>query len=657
MNPKENSDIHGETATSSDNTSQGAAMSPVSTSSETGTPASSQVLVPNMDASGKPPDGQQPQLLFKKCEMRMLFQIDHTRINPQCRGNPDVTMVGTTADATSPPTSSMCTSSISTIEGSPKNVEGYTPSTSAVTKTSETTQVLVPNMDASGKPPDVQPLPAPYGTSEVSSACGVDYNCSHNPHNRPPSIIKVNGIPIPNTPPNLYAGPQYQPTTGKTAYFEHGFGTLTDDQIWKIVKVVNTNRWLYKYRHVRYMLMDEVYVRYNKLFMVQAILNLIIAMYGFEPTSCSICDYILKEAMCRADYFYGTPNDERFTFFLNGYVDNQTGQLLARVPDYFPTIKVQANYIDHPYILHHPLTDKFFNDIAGGDPVKIVLLWQCLGYCISSDAKAKVIFILWGPKGDNGKSTYISYIQSFLTPSGVKNLSMKNLLGSRFAMSELEFARVNASADEGTMCLNMEALGQLKNLSGHDYINGDVKGQEQTRFLSTCKILIASNNNISVGYTTSDPAFKRRLVTIPFEVSIPKEKQDPNLLNKLMAERDAVATRAMKCYLKLKANNYQFSGREQFNNMLHFAPSSEEYDLIRNFSECYCDFSDSEAFTPTQDLYTAFRNVYGDTFKDVTAFSQAFNRANESRKIIKHKKRTSAGNCWVYRGVTLKEAL
>ena len=115
---------------------------------------------------------------------------------------------------------------------------------------------------------------------------------------------------------------------------------------------------------------------------------------------------------------------------------------------------------------------------------------------------------------------------------------------SRFAMSELEFARVNASADEGTICLNMEALGQLKNLSGHDYINGDVKCQEQIRFLSTCKILIASNNNISVGYTTSDPAFKRRLVTIPFEVSIPKEKQDPNLLNKLMAERDTVATTA-----------------------------------------------------------------------------------------------------------------
>ena len=234
---------------------------------------------------------------------------------------------------------------------------------------------------------------------------------------------------------------------------------------------------------------------------------------------------------------------------------------------------------------------------------------------------------------------------------------MKNLLGGRFAISELEFARINVSADEGAVDLNTEAIGRLKAISGHDIINSDVKNKEQTRFLCTCKLLIASNNNIGVAYTASDPAFERRLVTIPFEVSIPKEQQDPYLLDKLENERDAVATEAMKYYLELKANNYRFSGREQFNNMLHFAPSSEEYDLIRNFSECYCDFSDSEAFTPTQDLYTAFRNVYGDTFKDVTAFSQAFNRANESRKIIKHKKRTSAGNCWVYRGVTLKEAL
>lgn len=166
--------------------------------------------------------------------------------------------------------------------------------------------------------------------------------------------------------------------------------------------------------------------------------------------------------------------------------------------------------------------------------------------------------------------------------------------------------------------------------------------------------MIASNNNIGVAYTARDSAFERRLVTIPFEVSIPKEQQDPYLLYKLQNERDAVATEAMRYYLELMANNYQFSGREQFNKMLHFAPSSEEYDLIHNFSECYCDFSDSEAFIATQDLYTVFRNVYGDTFKDVTAFSQAFNRVNEKR-VRKHKNHTSAGNCWGCRGVTLKE--
>ena len=123
-----------------------------------------------------------------------------------------------------------------------------------------------------------------------------------------------------------------------------------------------------------------------------------------------------------------------------------------------------------------------------------------------------------------------------------------------------------------------------------------------------------------------------------------------------MAERDAVATRAMQCYLELKANNYQFSGREQFNKMLHFAPGAEEYDLIHDFSERYCDFSDSEAFTPTQDLYTAFRNVHGNVFKDDTAFSQAFKRYNVD-KVDKVKKHTSTSNCWGYIGVTLKEVL
>jgi len=166
--------------------------------------------------------------------------------------------------------------------------------------------------------------------------------------------------------------------------------------------------------------------------------------------------------------------------------------------------------------------------------------------------------------------------------------------------------------------------------------------------------MIASNHNIGFTYSTTDHAFMRRLIMIPFDVSIPKSEQDRDLLAKLECEKSAVATEAMRYYLELRNSQYQFSGRDVFNKQMLFSPIDDQYYLIEQFTRDCCDFSDSEAFTSTQELYTAFRDVHGNVFKDDTAFSQAFNRHNMDR-IEKVKKHTSTGNCWGYRGVTLKE--
>ncbi len=143
---------------------------------------------------------------------------------------------------------------------------------------------------------------------------------------------------------------------------------------------------------------------------------------------------------------------------------------------------------------------------------------------------------------------------------------------------------------------------------------------------------------------------------IPFDVSIPKNEQDRELLTKLEYEKSAVATEAMRYYLELRNSQYQFSGRDVFNKQMLFSPIDDQYNLIEQFTRDCCDFSDSEAFTATQELYTAFRNVHGNVFKDDTAFSQAFKRYNVD-KVDKVKKHTSASNCWGYKGVTLKEVL
>jgi len=86
--------------------------------------------------------------------------------------------------------------------------------------------------------------------------------------------------------------------------------------------------------------------------------------------------------------------------------------------------------------------------------------------------------------------------------------------------------------------------------------------------------------------------------------------------------------------------------------LLHFLRAVLQYNFINEFNN-QCSFS-SEAYTYTEELYTAFVKIYGNTiFKDITAFSQAFYRANAD-KITKSKKHTANRNAWGFNGVSLK---
>lgn len=363
------------------------------------------------------------------------------------------------------------------------------------------------------------------------------------------------------------------------------------------------------------------------------------------------CRTIVKEIIMRTPEYADIPNDERCTLFQNGYADNQTGQMINYVPDYFPTMCVEAEFMGNQP-LSHPIMDMFLESISGGDPVLIKRHWEVIGYCISSDAMAKRIFTLIGESGDNGKSTYLNFLCSMLSYQGVMQMSVTNLVKGWFSLSELSQKRIEISADEGIMNLSTAQIATLKNISGHDWIAADVKHKQQIRFLSTCKILIASNHNIGVAYTACDPAFARRICSLPFDVKILKEQQDPYLVCKLNAERNAVATEAFRHYIELRNRNYVFAGDDIYDNNLNFYPNNQTYNIINDFNNQCC--FNPESFIYTEELYTAFIKIYGDTvFRDITSFSQAFYKANTDR-ITKFKKHTSSRNAWGFSGVSLK---
>ncbi|MDY4413776.1 MAG: hypothetical protein SPE43_05345 [Ruminococcus sp.] len=364
------------------------------------------------------------------------------------------------------------------------------------------------------------------------------------------------------------------------------------------------------------------------------------------------CKQLLESVLIRVGESFNSPDDESYTVFKNGTFSNFDGAYIP-VPasDYFPTVCVDAScYINTQ--LHHPITDAFLETISGGDPELIARHWEFWGYVLSSDYHAKAIFSLFGESGNNGKSTELSLLRSLL-PGAVDSMPIKTMT-SQFGRHRLKHCRLEYSADEGAINLNSDSIAFLKSASGLDDMTANVKFKEMVQFKCKCKIAIASNYNIGMAYTAIDQAFARRIVTLPYPYSIPKEQQDPMILQKLLTEKDAIATEAFKHYLRLRANNYIFTGHDRFDQIqtILTTPVNTEYMAVHDFSQKYCDFSDSTAFTSTQKLYTVFAANYQTSIKDSTGFSQAFGHVNRDR-IQNKRQHTSHHNIRGFTGVKL----
>lgn len=242
-----------------------------------------------------------------------------------------------------------------------------------------------------------------------------------------------------------------------------------------------------------------------------------------------------------------------------------------------------------------------------------------------------------------------------LTPSLVSDMSIANLTSGRFAVSELENKRVCIASDEGNFNFNEQSAALLKRLSdGGETITADVKQKQQTTFLATAKLLIASNYPIHRSAAAIDPYLRSRMMIIPFIHTVPPEKQDPFLFDKILTERDAIVTRAFFVYLDLKRKNFKFAGEETYcEHLANIATSTTSYETIKIFSDNFCIF-DETYFITTEELFAAYTAAFPNVlFKSTSAFSRAFLEANYG-KIEPKRKHTSDSNFRGFSGVTLR---
>ncbi len=226
----------------------------------------------------------------------------------------------------------------------------------------------------------------------------------------------------------------------------------------------------------------------------------------------------------------------------NGTIDLSDGQLRPhRRDDYF----TRTVDIEFDPLAKCPIWMKFLDRIFGGNQAVIAFVQRAIGYTLSGQTSEQCLFLLFGI-GANGKTTLLRILLRLLGPWG-KQAELNLLIASRgevhpTGVADLVGSRLVVSSEIEQGKQIAEVL--VKQLTGQDRVKARLMRQDFFEFEPRFKIWIAANHKPRIVGT--DEAIWRRIHLVPFDVTIPPEERDKNLIEKLEKELPGILTWAVR---------------------------------------------------------------------------------------------------------------
>lgn len=288
----------------------------------------------------------------------------------------------------------------------------------------------------------------------------------------------------------------------------------------------------------------------------------------------------------------------------NGVYDFNLGCLMEH-KNYFNnyiTYQLDFEYIEG---YHDRILDKFLLDIMV-DNENVDCLQRLFGYAILGNPCEQIMCMLVGD-GANGKSTLIGSIQALLKEL-TTTVNVEYFMGSNKNSNPEAPSPVAASFKDKLMVFTSEGKANsylndalIKKYIGGGLLTGRKLHKDIIKFES--KFTIFFDTNYLPHFSESGYSMERRVVVIPFPVTFPKEKQNPNL-NKIL--ESASCQTALLVWLIEGAMKYLSSGlhyTERVTNATADYLRSE--DTVRMFIE-ECTVYDNNSRLSFAELYAAY---------------------------------------------------
>ena len=250
---------------------------------------------------------------------------------------------------------------------------------------------------------------------------------------------------------------------------------------------------------------------------------------------------------------------------LNGTLEfSSSGFLLKDFnPDDF--IKYQLGFEYNPNS-KSPLFDKFLNEVLPSKSVRD-LVAEYLGSIFikkSSSIKIEKVMVLLG-NGANGKSVLFEVVNKLLGAENVSNYSLQSLTDtSGYYRAFLENTLLNYSSEmNGRIEFSI-----FKQLASQEKVAARLPYKEPIILDNYARLLF--NSNVLPENVEISNAFFRRLLIIPFNVTIKEEDQDPELHLKLFKELPGIL-------------NWILDGLTRLIKNKKFTQSDEVDELIKKY--------------------------------------------------------------------------
>lgn len=254
-------------------------------------------------------------------------------------------------------------------------------------------------------------------------------------------------------------------------------------------------------------------------------------------------------------------DEEHIINVKNGLYNVDTGKLERHRSDYIS--ENQLNVCFNENIINKGYWDGYIDTLTMGDMELKDILQELVGLILSNynGALPKKMFILNGQK-DTGKSKILKVLIEMLGKRRNETVQLQRL-GDKFALGNIRGKRLISSGEISMEIIGVEAIEYIKMLTGGDDVPTEQKFNQKSD-VDYQGVLFYCGNNLPNMRNAKVDIILNRIMIIPCNnKSIPVNEQDPQILNKLLEDKEYIFKWGLVGLERLIKNNFRFSHSEK----------------------------------------------------------------------------------------------